>query len=56
MFKPKTVQILFYKQSKNIYVLIYKALRIRLVGGVKKWEDKKFVRGWKSGRIEKMGR
>ena len=29
-------------------------LRIRLVEGVKKWEDGKLVGGWKSGRIEKI--
>ena len=26
---------------------------VRLVKGVEKWEDRKLVRGWKSGRIEK---
>ena len=31
-----------------------RALRIRLIGGVEKWEDEKLVWGWKSGRLEKI--
>ena len=29
-------------------------LRVRLVGGVEKWENEKLVRGWKSRRIKKI--
>ena len=34
--------------------LEYARFRVHLAGGVEKWEDRKIVGGWKSGRIEKI--
>ena len=33
-------------------MIVYPSLRVRLVGGVEKWEDGKLVEGWKIERIE----
>ena len=44
----------FVSQKKEEEVIVSHYLGICLVGGVKKWEGKKLVGGWKSGRIEKI--
>ena len=44
----------FVSQKKEEEVIVSHYLGTCLVGGVKKWEGKKLVGGWKSGRIEKI--
>ena len=41
-------------QNMVMHNMPFLGLRVRLVGGVEKWEDGKLVRGWNSKRIEKI--
>ena len=42
------------KKKKEEEAIVSHYLGTRLVGGVKKWEGKKLVGGWKNGMIEKI--
>ena len=35
-------------------IQMYTNIRVRLVGRVEKWNDRKLIGDWKSGRIEKI--
>ena len=58
MLRPNKICITTLYPVKTIssifYTVLFSRLRLCLVGGVEKWEDRKLVGGWKIGRIEKF--